>query len=197
KSAYDSRRAAKPDLSKPVSVAPPAPNRLSTAEADEGFIGVVLSRQSVQVAPKLEGPLASVKVRLGDSVREGEVIAVLDTAMMKKELAVAEAVVLAAQSDERKARAELDALRVKRETAKRIEKYVSAAEIAGIEADYNAGLAKLDSAQATKLEKQARVRQLQETLSNAEIRAPFAGVVATRYADPGAIVSPSKPVIRV
>jgi len=197
KAAYDSRRSVKPDLSRPAPLASSSPTRSTPEEANGGFVGVVLSRQSVQVAPKLEGPLASVKVRMGDSVRGGEVIAVLDTAIMKKELAVAEAVVLAAQSDERKARAELAALKVKLETAKRIEKYVSAAEIAGLESDYNAGLAKLDSAEATKLEKQARVRQLQETLSNAEIRAPFAGVVATRYADPGAIVSQTKPVIRL
>src|SRR5215471_19290953 len=125
KRAYDSKRSVKPDLSKPVLEARPAPSRSATDEVGGGFIGVVLSRQSVQVAPKLEGPLASVKVRMGDSVREGEVIAVLDTAIMKKELAVAEAVVLAAQSDERKARAELASLKVKLDTAKRIEKYVS------------------------------------------------------------------------
>jgi RND family efflux transporter MFP subunit len=190
-------RVVQPDLSKPAAATWQTPRAASAEEADGGFVGVVLSRQSVQVAPKFEGPLASVKVRMGDEVSEGEVIAVLDTSVLRKELAVAEAVVLAAQSDERKARAELEELKLKMDTAKRIEKYVSAAEIAGTESQYNAGIAKLESSQAVKLEKQARVRQLQETLSNAEIRAPFAGEVAARYADPGAIVSQTKPVIRL
>jgi RND family efflux transporter MFP subunit len=193
----ENKRAVKPDLSKPAGVAQTAPTAAAAEEAQGGFVGVILSRQAVQIAPKFEGPLASVKVRMGDEVQQGEVIAVLDTAALRKELAVAEAVVLAAQSDERKVRAELEELKLKLDTAKRIEKYVSAAEIAGIESQYHAGIAKVESSQATKLEKRARVRQLQETLSNTELRAPFAGVVAARYADPGANVSQTKPVIRL
>jgi multidrug resistance efflux pump len=41
------------------------------------------------------------------------------------------------------------------------------------------------------------VQQLQQTLTNTEIRAPFTGVVAVRYADPGAIVSQIKPIVRL
>lgn len=193
----ENKRTVKPDLSKPAGATRLPPTTASAEEASGGFVGVVLSRQAVQVAPKFEGPLASVKVRMGDEVKQGDVIAVLDTSALRKELAVAEAVVLAAHSDERKARAELEELKLKLDTAKRIEKYISAAEIAGIESQYNAGIAKVESSQAIKLEKQARVRQLQETLSNTEIRAPFAGVVAARYADPGAIVAQTKPVIRL
>lgn len=193
----ENKRVVKPDLSKPAGAARKAPTAAAAEEGYGGFVGVILSRQAVQIAPKFEGPLASVNVRMGDEVKQGEVIAVLDTSALRKELAVAEAVVLAAQSDERKARAELEELKLKLDTAKRIEKYVSAAEIAGIESQYHGGIAKVESSQATKLEKQARVRQLQETLSNTELRAPFAGVVAARYADPGAIVSQTKPVIRL
>src|SRR5258708_32869599 len=104
----ENKRAVKPALSKPAGVARAVPTAASAEEAPGGFVGVSLSRQSVQIAPKFEGPLASVKVRMGDEVQQGEVIAVLDTAALRKELAVAEAVVLAAQSDERKARAELE-----------------------------------------------------------------------------------------
>jgi RND family efflux transporter MFP subunit len=173
----------------------PSPERRLAAA--EGFVGVVLARQSVQVAPKMEGPLASVNVRIGDRVERGAVLATLDTALLKKELAVAEAVVQAAKSDEQKSRAELTEVKVKLESTKRIEKYVSGSELAQIESQYQAGVSKVESAKAVVLEKQARVKQLQETLANTEVRAPFAGVVAVRFADPGAIVSTLKPVVRL
>jgi RND family efflux transporter MFP subunit len=169
----------------------------SRSPSADGFVGVVLARQSVQVAPKMEGPLAAVNVRIGDRVALGAVVASLDTALLKKELAVAQAVVLSAKSDQERSRAELAQAQVKLESTQRIEKYVSASELKTIESEHQAAVSKLESAKAVVLEKQARVKQLQETLANAEIRAPFDGVVAVRYADTGAMVSTLKPVIRL
>jgi RND family efflux transporter MFP subunit len=161
------------------------------------FVGVVLARQSVQLSPKFEGPLALVKVRMGDRVNEGDLIAQLDTSQLKKELAVTQAVELAARSDEGKFRAELAEIQDKLESTRKITKFVSATELKAVESQYQAALAKLESARATDQEKRARVQQLQQTLTNTEIRAPFTGVVAVRYADPGAIVSQIKPIVRL
>ena len=181
-----------------------APAAISSAAKSEAppnlgahFVGVVLARQSVQLSPKFEGPLALVKVRMGDRVNEGDLIAQLDTSQLKKELAVTEAVELAARSDEGKFKAELAEIQDKLESTRKITKFVSATELKAVESQYNAAVAKLESARATDQEKKARVRQLQQTLSNTEIRAPFAGVVAVRYADPGAIVSQIKPIVRL
>jgi len=184
-----------PDKSAPTagspakSEAPPHPGT--------SFVGVVLARQSVQLSPKFEGPLALVKVRMGDRVNEGDLIAQLDTSLLKKELAVTEAVERAARSDAGKFKAELAEIQDKLESTRKITKFVSATELKAVESQYNAAVAKLESARATEQEKRARVRQLQQTLSNAEVRAPFTGVVAVRYADPGAIVSQIKPIVRL
>ena len=184
-----------PDKSAPTagspakSEAPPHPGT--------SFVGVVLARQSVQLSPKFEGPLALVKVRMGDRVNEGDLIAQLDTSLLKKELAVTEAVERAARSDAGKFNAELVEIQDKLESTRKITKFVSATELKAVESQYNAAVAKLESARATDQEKRARVKQLQQTLSNTEIRAPFTGVVAVRYADPGAIVSQIKPIVRL
>jgi RND family efflux transporter MFP subunit len=45
--------------------------------------------------------------------------------------------------------------------------------------------------------KEERVNQLLEQVSQAEIAAPFAGTVAVRYADAGAVVGPGKPILRL
>ena len=46
-------------------------------------------------------------------------------------------------------------------------------------------------------EQAARVRQLETSLSRNEIRAPFDGRVAERFADAGAVVGPGTPVVRL
>ena len=180
-----------------VRMTPPAKLETPKSDPDEGFIGVILARESVQVSPKIDGAIAAMHVRLGDRVEAGAPIATLDTSLMKKELAVDEAVLQASRSDREKSDAELVDLKVKLDSSKRITQYVSAAELKSIESQYLAGVAKLESAKATVMEKQARVNQLKEQLANAEVRAPFAGIIAVRYVDLGALVSTTKPIVRL
>ena len=46
-------------------------------------------------------------------------------------------------------------------------------------------------------EQLARVEQMQQRLADATLTAPFAGMVAARYLDPGSLTSPSRPILRL
>jgi HlyD family secretion protein len=54
-----------------------------------------------------------------------------------------------------------------------------------------ARLEEIDRAEADVLEAEAQVRFYEVQLNDTEIRAPFAGIIAQRYADPGAFVTPA------
>ena len=57
--------------------------------------------------------------------------------------------------------------------------------------------ARLGAAQAQVQEQLARVEQMQQRLADATLTAPFAGMVAARYLDPGLLTSPSRPILRL
>ncbi|HEX8538237.1 MAG TPA: HlyD family efflux transporter periplasmic adaptor subunit, partial [Cystobacter sp.] len=70
-------------------------------------------------------------------------------------------------------------------------------EIAAAGFQEKSAAAKLQSAQAQVREQVARVEQIQQRISDAVIKAPFEGVIAERYLDPGAQTSPSRPILRL
>lgn len=54
---------------------------------------------------------------------------------------------------------------------------------------------RIEAARAQVQQAQATVQQLDATLSNAVIRAPFAGVITVRHREPGEVISPGLPVL--
>jgi multidrug resistance efflux pump len=68
-----------------------------------------------------------------------------------------------------------------------------------VAADYQEKLAagRLAATRAQLEERRAQVERLQKDNGDLEITAPFEGIVATRYVDPGATVRPSTPILRL
>ncbi|MBZ4329959.1 efflux RND transporter periplasmic adaptor subunit [Corallococcus sp. AS-1-12] len=167
----------------------------------EPFLGVLISTEAVELAPRVEGRLESIKVHVGDPVRASEVVAVLDTAVEQRELAIAKAELLSARAS-----AEVATLAVE-QAAERLRRRqdpqqlslgaLSEEELATTQYERRMALAKLDAARAEVQESEARVAQYQQRISEASLRAPFEGVVAGRYADPGALVRSGQAVIHL
>ncbi|HEU4407281.1 MAG TPA: efflux RND transporter periplasmic adaptor subunit [Polyangiaceae bacterium] len=173
---------------------PPAP----AAPPDE-FLGVVLARASADVAPRLGGRLRAVFVRPGDAVGAGDAIAALDAPAVGFELREAEAARDAADAERGRAAIELSEAG---ELLARRRALSDAALASGEEltdATYRRALAaaRADAARAQLAERHARAERLRRDRDDTLLRAPFAGVVAARYADPGANVTPSTPVVRL
>jgi RND family efflux transporter MFP subunit len=190
------------DHSPPAAVDPPEsvaqPFALKHV-AESGFVGVVVATQSVDLAPKLSGRVDAIQVRMGERVASNALIATLDTVAIRHDLAMGEAKLRVARADETKAKTELiqakdelDAL-----TPLKSSGHISARELATAQYKHDTASAALDAARAHVVEAEAQVQQLRQTLADAQIRAPFAGVISDRFVDPGAMVGPSVPIARL
>ena len=150
-----------------------APWVVEAAAPPTSLLGVLLSGETVELAPRAEGRLVAVLVEPGSRVRRGQPVARMDLRDLAKQLALARATLGHAHR------------RVVRRAV------LASGALGAISKE------ELAAARVTALEKKAKVEELVQTLADAEIRAPFDGVVAARYVDPGAVVGPGKPVVRL
>jgi len=169
--------------------------------SSSGFLGVIIAPEAVDLTPRFEGKLGGVRVHVGDRVRQGQVIAVLDTQAEQRELAIAEAELLATRADQEVAALSLAQAgeRLERRSDPKQLKLgaLSQEELATARYDQRMATAKLEAARARVRQNEARVAQDQQRISAASLRAPFDGVVSNRYADPGALVRSGQPIVHL
>lgn len=132
---------------------------------------------------KVGGEVEQLKLREGQDVREGDVIARVDTrnlqAQYDREAAAVE-----------KARADLDLARLNRDKNQQLleQKFISQNTFEQTESAYAGSVASFKLAEA-----QARVAKI--NLDDAVIRAPFSGTIAKRLVQPGEKVSPDSAIV--
>jgi RND family efflux transporter MFP subunit len=160
-------------------VAPPAAEAASEPSSFEGepapparqrFLGVILAGEAVELSSRVDARVDSILVRPGDRVSRGAAVAQLDVRALRHELAVAEAAMREAQQRFAR-RANLSRAVISRE--------------------------ELVEAKTQIVEKTARVKQLRESIQDARLIAPFDGVVATRYFEPGSVAPAGRPIVRL
>ena len=184
--------------------------------------GAFKAFQDVEVHAKVAGYIRVIYVDVGDRVKQGQTLAVLEVPELAAQLASAEAAVGAAQEQIRRAQGDLQ----------RAKSTYSAAHSAYTRlkqaADSQAGLVaqqEVDDSQAKDLSDEAQVASAEAELSAAKqqlevaqanqkqyaalsaytrISAPFDGVITNRYADTGSLVAAGTssstqaiPVVRV
>jgi RND family efflux transporter MFP subunit len=138
---------------------------------DDGFLGVVLANETVEVASKVDGRIEAVYVHPGDHVLRGAPIAQLDVRSQREELTIARAGLT--------------------EARQRLARRIPLARGQAISHE------ELASSRIQVIQAQSRVRQLEQTIAEARVVAPFDGVIATRYLDVGAVVGPGRAVARL
>jgi RND family efflux transporter MFP subunit len=163
--------------------------------------------QEVEVHAKVAGYIRKIYVDVGDRVKEGETIAVLEVPEVAAQLAGSEAAVRAAREQIRKAQGDLQWAQSSHAAAHSAYARLKQA------ADSRAGLVaqqEVDDTQAKDLETEAQMASAEAELSGAKqqlemaeatqkqyaamagytrIVAPFAGVITNRYADTGALIA--------
>ncbi|RKH66126.1 efflux RND transporter periplasmic adaptor subunit [Corallococcus aberystwythensis] len=172
------------------------PRVLEPAARREGLLGVIVASGSVDVAARLEGTLERMDAQVGDTVRQGAVLARLDTRALQRELAVAQASLQAGEAERNIAAIALA------ETQERLKRRsdpkqmalgaLSEEELATARYQEQTAVARLRAAEAGVAERKARVEQMAQRLSDATVLAPFDGQVAIRYLDTGAMVAPGR-----
>jgi RND family efflux transporter MFP subunit len=154
--------------------------------------GYVTARRLATVSSKVTGKIVEVFVEEGTQVETGQVLARLDASNTEASLHLAEAQVGAA----RKALAETDAnlalaeLDLRRQTELSENKIISAADLDRAQSNARAlrGRRERQLADIAIAERQVDVwkQQLDDTI----IRAPFSGIVTSKNAQPGEMISP-------
>jgi RND family efflux transporter MFP subunit len=163
--------------------------------------------QDVDVHAKVAGYIRQIYVDVGDHVKEGQTLAVLEVPELAAQLTGAEASVRAAEEQIRKAQGDLQ--RAKSSHSAAHSAYVRLKQAA----DSRAGLVaqqEVDDAQAKDLETEGQTASAEAELASAKqqlevsqanhkqfsamsnytrIVAPFAGVITNRYADTGALIA--------
>ena len=185
--------AAAPRPAAPAATGSPEP----TPAPRQGWIGVLVARESVDVKADSPGRLRSMHVSIGDSVKRGDPIATLDTSLAAQDLEMARSVLRGAQADEHRAADELAEARARDERRQKNPDFFSKEDLAQAALQAKTAASAYEVARSRAAEQATRVRQLETSLSRNEIRAPFDGRVAERFADPGAVVDPGMRLVRL
>lgn len=172
--------------------AEPAPLRVETMqvqaldsyEVRRVFSGTVRSRRASQLGFERPGLVAKVYVEEGDVVKEGQLIASLDTAQLR-----AARRRVSASLKEAQAGVGISAL-----TADRLERLADEQYISRQSADE--ARFSLRAAEAKRLELRAAIAQIDVDLQKSKLVAPFSGTVSTRLVDEGTVVAAGSPVVR-
>jgi RND family efflux transporter MFP subunit len=166
------------------------------AGASEGTVlnatGYVVARRLATVSSKVTGRITEVLFEEGAAVKEGQVLARLDPATANAEHLVASRSVEAARRRLREIEVRLaDATKTLERTRSLVERRLLAqSALDTAEADVSALRARLAATQAEVAVAEGQLAVSQQALDDLAIRAPFAGVVISKDAQPGETVSP-------
>ena len=173
----------------PVTAKPGGP---SAPDAVLNASGYVVARREATVSSKVTGKVMDVLIEEGHSVKAGQVLAHLDDSQARAALALAEAQLAASKKSMAEDEARLvDAeLTLKRRRALLEEKVVGQSEVDDAQSAVDSTKARIEYARQ-QIEVAQRQVELQKTnLDDMIVRAPFSGVVISKDAQPGEMISP-------
>lgn len=182
----------------------PAPPTVEVSQVRMGRVagsrhvtGTVVADNEAAVAPLIMAQILEIKVREGDHVTSGDLLAVLDTRELEEVLSQAEAGfeanrggIAAAEATWQTQKAATDRDRLLLEAKAISEEQWEVSRTLEISALAGLDAARAELQIAAKRRDQARTRR-----GYAELRAPFDGRVVDRSADPGDLAIPGKAVL--
>ena len=135
--------------------------------------------RKVNVSPKRQGVLEKLFVEEGDSVQAGQALALMDSGDLNDRLEELRAQLRSAKAQLSRSQSEL-------------QRRGALIRQGGISLDdYNSARSTFLVDKAAVEAAQQRLEQRMKELGDLTVRAPFAGVVTARFADPGAFVTPT------
>jgi RND family efflux transporter MFP subunit len=168
----------------------------SAAEAGPASLldasGFVTPRRIATVSSKITGRVVEVLIEEGQKVDEGELLARLDPKDAQAQRDLAQAQLASAQSQLAEARAQLELAEstLKRQQELAARKLASEATLEQAQTDRDARAARLRALQRAVDVAQEQLHVTELSVENTEIRAPFAGVIVAKAAQPGEMISP-------
>jgi RND family efflux transporter MFP subunit len=162
-------------------------------------IGRLVANRLGDVAARINGPVDAFKVEVGDRIEGGQVLAVLDATALQARYDLAAGRLREAQAERAVKRAELA---LAKQDFQRLERLKASAAFNQARYDDSRQQvaiteASVSQADAAIAEAEAELRLAEINLYNAEVRAPYAGVVTQRLTEAGSYVQVGQAVLRM
>lgn len=142
------------------------------------YTGLIEAWKKINITPDLGGKIAKIHVEEGDRIKEGQLLAELDTRAVRLQLEQARAALAVAEANYTDAQRNMD-----RMERLRGEKAVSDQQYEKIKLGYEAAEAQVQQARAA-------VNLASYSLDVSLMKAPFSGVVASKNAEVGDVINP-------
>ncbi len=204
--------------SAPAPTLRPTPVRVAAAaegslEERRSFLARVEPWQRAELSAQVTARVAAVSVREGESVRNGQVLAVLDDAEIRSALAAVDAQIAQAEAQVEAQAATVASLEktaaywereTQRDAALAREGAIAQAAADATADRRNEARGRLEAGRKALAAAREQVKSLRHRraevaarLAYTRIRSPFSGVVSRRLADPGDLAVPGKPLLAV
>ncbi len=142
------------------------------------YTGLIEARKKIVINPDIGGKINKIYVEAGDRVKEGQVLAELDTRAIRLQLEQAQAQMAVAEASQRDARNNLERWeRLRKESA------VSDQQYEQVKLAFEAADSQLAQARAA-------VNLAKYSLDVSIMEAPFAGIIASKNAEVGDVINP-------
>jgi len=176
------------------------------------FTGSLFPKSQFVVAPKVAGWLQKLLVNVGDTVRQNQVIAILDDKEFTQQVEQAEAELQVAKANAENCASDLDIAQREYERAKalREKQIASASELDESEAAFNACQTRLKVSLAQVTQKEAQLAAANLQLSYTRVKAFWetrlepgrengdeTRVVGERFLDEGALLQVNQPIVSI
>ncbi len=147
--------------------------------------GYVVARRKAVVSAKIQGRLAELRVEEGSHVRQGDIIARLDSADYQAQMDVARAQVQHAEAD-----------LAEQQRQQRITQNLAQAHVVSQD-QLDAASSRVRLSEAALAQSRAGLAVSEANYQNTLIRAPFSGVVVKKMAEVGESVAPIPPGVNI
>jgi len=154
-------------------------------ERESSYLGLVEAGRKTVLGFEMAGLLSKLKVLEGSPVAEGDILAVLDEAKLRSRRD-------ATAADLKRASIDLELAKIKAARQKNLRDTGAVSREAS---DETRLVAQALEAQVDAV--QAQLDSIDIDLNKSVLRAPYTGVIADRYLDEGAVVSPGTPVVKL
>ena len=154
--------------------------------------GYVVARRQATVSSKVTGKVVEVLIEEGMRVEKNQVVARLDDTTQQAQLSLAMAQAESARAMLGEIAAQLRIARLERDRLRDLAErsLTSTASVDAAEATFDELSARLETGRENVTVAERNVALAEDSLSNMTIKAPFAGMVVTKNAQPGEMISP-------
>jgi RND family efflux transporter MFP subunit len=204
--AYQTKKAADRAKSPSQDARPARVVSVSMTEARKGSVrdeieitGSLKPKEQVDVTSKITGRVEKLTLQVGDYVKRGDLIAVLDDAELEQQVRRAEAALAVVRATQQQRQAELSNAKADLGRAKQLTEggLISRQEYDTKLTSFRVVQSQIALAQAQQEQAAAELKELKIQLEQMRIHSPISGYIAQRYVDIGAVISPSTPIARV